>query len=157
MCPPEPQSLERVFRRFLHGVYLVGTVAFHVLPQSLLRSVGSKFLSLLGRMYCHYAVFVLSNSPRRPAHRHVRGKTLFPAMLAERSPPSHPGDGAVLHRTRRLYHFHSCFSHFYSPPGAGIFSRGTRRHHPMAIPAWHTARVNRRIRRDLVSDECQLA
>src|SRR5262245_48587165 len=104
-------------------------------------------------MYCDCAVFVLSNSPRRPSHRHARGKTLFAAMLAKRGPSSHPGDGAFLYWTRRLHDFHSGFSYFHSPSGDGIFPRGTRGDPAMAIPAWHIARINRRIRGDLVSGE----
>ena len=118
--------------------------------------MGTKFLSLLGRMHRDCAVAVLSDSPRRPTHRHARGETLFAAMLAKRGPSSHPGDGAVLYWAWRLYDFHSGFGHFHCPSGAGILSRGTRRYPAMAIPAWHLARINRRIRRDLVSGGCEL-
>src|SRR5262245_12785058 len=102
-------------------------------------------------MHRHYAVVILSDSPRRPTHRHARGETLLTAMLAKFGPSSHTGDGAFLYWPRRLHNFHSGFSHFYCPSGAGILSGGTRRYSAMAIPAWHVARVNWGIRRDLVS------
>src|SRR5262249_43950429 len=111
--------------------------------------------SLLRRMHRDCAVFVLSNSPGRSAHRHARGETLFTAMLAKRGPSSHTGDGALLHWTRCLHDFHPGFSYLHSSAGAGIFSRGTRGYPAMAVPGWHVARTNRRIRGDLVSGECE--
>src|SRR5438876_11247110 len=157
-CSPAPEcrSLEGLFRRFCYGLHLVVAVAFHVLPQSVLRSVGTKFLSLLGRMRRYCAVAALSNSSRRPTNRHAGGKTLFAAMLAKRGPSSHAGHGAVLYWAGRLYYFHAGFSYFHCPSRPGIFSRGTRRYPAMAIPTWHFARIIRRIWRDLVSGKCRL-
>src|SRR5215471_13583192 len=77
-------------------------------------------------------------------------------MSAECGPSSYSGHGALLYRAGRLYDFHAGFSHFHSPFGAGIFSRGTRGDPAMAIPTWHVARVDRRIRGTLVSGECRL-
>src|SRR5262245_28413820 len=113
--------------------------------------MGPKFLSLLGGMYRDCTLVILSNSPRLTGDRHARGKALFAAMPAKRRPSGHPGNGAFLYRPRCLYDFHPGFSHFHSAPGAGILSGGTRRYPAMAIPDWHVARINRRIRGDLVS------
>src|SRR5262249_34724952 len=77
-------------------------------------------------------------------------------MSAERGPSSHAGHGALLYWPGGLYDFHAGFSHFHGPSGAGIFSRGTRRHPAMAISTWHLARIDRRIRRHLVSGEYRL-
>src|SRR5215471_2159902 len=77
-------------------------------------------------------------------------------MFAERGPSSHAGHGALLYWPGRLYDFHASFSYFHSPSGARIFSRRTRRYPAMAIPTWHLARIDRRIRRHLVSGECRL-
>src|SRR5262249_53713938 len=147
----ECQSLERLLRGFCHSVYLVAAVALHVLPESVLRSVGPKFLSLLRGLHCHCAVGDLSDPAGRTTHRHRGGQALFAAMCAECRPSSHTGDGAILYWAWRLYDFHSGFSHFHSPFGAGIFPRGTRRYPAMAIPDWHLARIDWRIRRYLVS------
>src|SRR5204862_1907217 len=119
---PGRQPLQRLRCSLRDGVYLVAAVAFHVLPESLLRSVGAKFLSVFSCLHRNPAVRALADPPRRAANRYARDRALPCAMRAECDPSNHSGDGTLLYRPRRLHDFHSGFGHIHRAFGAGIFS-----------------------------------
>src|SRR5207244_8369253 len=80
-----------------HRPYLVHAITIHVLFESLLRSVGTEFLSLFCRLSRHCTARVLSDPPRRAGNRPARRWALSSTLSAERRPSSDASDGSLLH------------------------------------------------------------
>src|SRR6266496_1998170 len=76
------QSLGRIRRGLCHHRHLVHAVALSVLPESLLRSLGTEFLSILRRLSRNRAVGDLSNSEWRAAAQLARCDHMFLSLSA---------------------------------------------------------------------------
>src|SRR4030095_15467055 len=151
------QPVGRLRRALRHRHHLVDAVALYVLPESLLRSVGAKLLSIRRRL-CHgHAVRVLSDSPWGAKDRHARRWALSSALPAERRPSSHASDCSLLQGPWRLCDFHSFFGHLHGATRARILPGRTLRHPAMAIPSRHSTRLNRRLRGALVPAQRAIA
>src|SRR5206468_7941792 len=63
---PSHQPVRRIRRALRHDRYLVDAIAFSVLPESLLRSVGAEFLSISSRLPRDRAATDLPHPTQRP-------------------------------------------------------------------------------------------
>src|SRR6266566_4998541 len=78
---PGRQSLKRLRRGLQHSLHLVAAVAFHVLFESLLRSVGAKFLSVFSGLHRHHAAGALAGPSCRVRDRYASGSALTSSAL----------------------------------------------------------------------------
>src|SRR5204863_1745078 len=116
------QSLGRIRRGLCHHRHLVHAVALPVLSESLLRSLVTKFLSILRRLSRNRTAGDLSNPEWRATAQLARSDDMFLSVPAERCPPNHTGDGLVLYGSGRLRNFHPRLRNFHRVARARIFS-----------------------------------
>src|SRR5438874_5659114 len=107
------QSLGRIRRGLCHHPHLVHAVALPVLSESLLRSLGTKFLSILRRLSRNRAVGDLSNPEWRATAQLAGSDDMFLSVPDERCTPNHTGDGFVLYGSWRLRKSHACLRNFH--------------------------------------------
>src|SRR5207248_2516331 len=138
------QHFSRVSGTFRHRHHLVATIAFPILSAALLRCLGAKFLSLQCRLHRDRTLCRLSHSARRTAVRSSRVRPLSDPSSPKRRPSNHPNDCPLLHRSRRLRHFHLFFGDHDRSTCAHFLSERPPHSSEMPISSRHLAGITRR-------------
>src|SRR5207244_12868176 len=124
---------------------------FPILSAALLRCLGAKFLPLQRRLHRDRTLCRLSHSARQTASRSSRVRPLSDPSSPKRRPSNHPNDCPLLHRSRRLRHFHLFFGDHDRSTCAHFLSGRAPHSSTMAISSRHLAGITRRNSRVLVS------
>src|SRR5207247_6437688 len=127
------KPLGMLCRGLCHDRYLVDAVAFSVLPEPLLRSVDTEFLSISCCLSRHCAAADLPEPTQCPVAQLARGDDMFRSLSSLRRPRNHPGNRPFLHGPGRVRHLYAALRDLHLAARARLSSRSGPRYSSMPV------------------------